>query len=194
MGWLANMIFGTPSSGQEGGGEVLPKAVENWQTAGGKTVATSSPEPIENETQADNQAGSMRADPLHDAHGLAIIPEVEIEHVEPHLSHDMHHLELWVRFKNHSEVEVEVTRAQCLRQHVDLGRFLKPGEAHEVQIYRGDTPRNNAEHTCEVLYKVIQTGDYFRANHVIRYKYERENDQEFYIPEEMELMGPIHKL
>lgn len=198
MGWLVDALFGKAQPGNLSSGS-LPKAVEQWQRTEPSADVTS---------QADStvqQAGSRRqvvmpveeptkGDPFHDQSGRKIVPEVEIEHIEAHESDDRKHLELWAHLKNHSVFEVEVTRVNCLRQHIEPKRFMRPGEVHEVRIYQGGMPKNDAEHKCEVQYKLCDNGDYFQADHVIRYHYERDDDGEYYLPERIELIRPIRDI
>ena len=175
MGWLSQLLFGNP----EQSGQVLPKQVEQWQN--GETQPVQSVSPSESSVMATQGVS-----------GQKIIPEVEIERVEPHLSGDMKHLDLWGHIKNHSSVEIELTRVQCLRQKSDPNRFLKPRESHEVKLYSGDTPRNDAERKAMLEYKIVANGDYFEAEHAIRYDYDEHDGDKFYVPDEFDLVRPIH--
>lgn len=174
MGWLSQLLFGDP----ERSGQVLPKNVEQWQNSTAATPAPSvSPEPSPMAAQ--------------DAPEKKIIPEVEIQRVEPHLSSDMKHLDLWAHVKNHSPVAVELTRVQCLRQKSDPNRFLKPGESYEVKLYSGDTPHDDAERKALLEYRIVENGDYFEAEHTIRYNYDERDGNKFYIPDDFDLVRPI---
>lgn len=186
MGWLANLVFGDPNYEQKGSG-VLPKAVESWKDASGKTQseAAANQAPVEVEGQAIESR-------LRDARGLKIVPEVEVIRVQSKPSSDMKHCDVWIQFKNNSEVEVEVTQISFLRQKLRFGRFLKPGESHEERVYSGDTPENDSERRCEVLYRVCENGDYFQADHLVEYDLEREGDENYYLPSEMKLISPVH--
>ncbi len=181
MGWLSKLLTGEEASPTRG--EVLPSAVQSWQEGNSSPAAAST-------ANSTSDVGNG----LKSADGQKVIPEVEIERVEPHLSGDGRHLELWAHIKNHSAAEVEITRVNCFGQHSMPGRFLKSGETYEIRIYAGDTPQNNAAHKCEVQFKVVMNGDYFQADHEIRYQYEKNEHGSFYIPEEMELIRPIRDI
>ncbi len=183
MSWLGNMLFGTPDTPHQ--------KDDGWQSVTNDKPEPGDPWPEDKEATIATQVDEVAPDNLRDASGQKIIPEVEIEMLKQTLSSDMHHLDLWARVKNHSSLEVEVTQVHCLKQQSRLGRFLKPSESHEVRIYSGDTPRNDAEQKCEVVYKVVQNGDYFQADHHIRYKYEQHDGEEYYVPEDMDLIRPI---
>lgn len=185
MGWLANAIFGDPNKDTDKSGR-LPKAVESWQRADGGKRDSSAPD-----QEAPQSVASESGSKLRDERGLKIIPEVEIVRLKTRLSSDMKHCDVWAQIKNLSEVEVEVTQVNFLRQRLRFGRFLKPGELHEERIYSGNTPTNDAETRCEVIYKVCENGDYFQAEHLVEYSYEQEGDDAFYVPEEMSRIAPV---
>lgn len=122
--------------------------------------------------------------------GAKIMPEVDIVEVEPNESSDGEHLELWLTLRNNSEFEVEVTRIELLKQRVMPGRFLKPNEEHELRVYRGDTPENEAERKAYVQYKIVDNTDLFQAEFRIDYHY----DDGRYVPEEFVLVRPIRDI
>lgn len=123
-----------------------------------------------------------------------IVPNVTIARVESHLSGDMRHIEVWVHVRNDSNVEVEVTRVNFWRQHATPGRYLEPGESYEIRIFSGDTRHDDAEQRCEVHFRHVETGDYFRADHRVDYRFEETDQGKFYIPEEMHLISPIRDI
>lgn len=194
MGFL-HWLFGNPApDGTQPDNNVRAKAVNEW---GGYN-----PEPSFEQTSQPSQAAARQPDqpaapapqpqhdPFHDSRGNKVVPEVEIVRCEPHLSNDEKHLELWVTVKNHSQFEVEVRNVYAFKQHYDLGRFLKPGEEHEVKIYNGDTPANDAEHKVLVQFKLIDANDMFQAEHFVKYHF----DHDRYIPAELELIRPIRDI
>lgn len=140
----------------------------------------------ENETEADKEA-----DPYRDDAGNKIRPEVAIERAKANLSSDMKRLELWTTIKNRSMFNIEVHRVNIIGQHTELGHSLRPGESCEVRIYNGSTPTNNAYHTAEIQFKITGSGDYFQADHSIKYHYELNDNGKFYVPEGFDLMRPI---
>lgn len=183
MGWFSNLLFGD-SEHRDASGIVLPKSVEQWQS-GGKS---SSPAPV---VQPQSTVASPAESPYRDGSGNKVIPEVDVSRVEPHLSSDQKHVEVWITVRNDSNLEIELTRIECLGRHVDPNRFLKAGESHELKAYAGDTPRDHSRHKAFVDYKIVGNGDYFRTEFVVEYHYERDEHGEFYIPEEFKRVGPV---
>ncbi len=192
MGWLQRMLLGDEASRMNGGDSLSSAGGEAWQKQSGEYV-TAPTVPQEQVVQQVN-AGETRPDLAHDTNGRKIIPEVAIENVESHVSSDMEHLELWVRLSNNSPLAVEVTQVNVLGSHVQFRRHLNAGESHEEKVYSGKTPHNDRYHTCEVQYKLVETGDYFQANHEIRYHYDRDERGEWHVPDEMTLIRPIRDI
>ena len=150
--------------------------------------------------KSDDDAGSSEnkstqtsgaVDQYHQASGGKVIPEVIVDHVNPHCSADMSHLELWIRLKNTSTFEVEVMEVRILGQSQGLNRFLKPGESHDCCVYKGSVPTNDAQHVAQVDYKIVGNGDYFESDHQIDYRLEDDNGVHHFIPEELKLQRPI---
>ncbi len=194
MGWLNDIMYGGP------GGETYEERLAR-QAAEALAAASPQPTPIEDGQPAPSGGKSTVADTVpqevdlyKQANGQKIIPTVSIERVESHLSDDMRRVEVWATVKNHSDFDVELTRVNFWRLHTNPGRFLKPGEGYEIRIYAGETRHDDAEHKAELQYKIVQTGDYFQADHRIDYHYERDGDDEFYVPEEMRLIVPIRDI
>jgi hypothetical protein len=133
-------------------------------------------------------------DEHHDQSGNKIIPEVYIERIEAHPSGDLKFLEIWAHLHNASEFPVQVTRVEGLKQRSDLGQFLQPNETHEVRIYRGQTPTNDAETRAMVTYKCTDNGDYFISDHLIEYTYQEHDGGHFYIPEEYRYLDQVRDL
>lgn len=198
MGWLANLVFGDPERDDaSANGASLPKAVESWQR-----MSNGEPTPVVPEKVQSNQSSTSSEElpatlvgQHSEVHNVeAEPPEVEIVRLESHLSSDMDHVEVWAHLKNQSDVDVEVARVDCLGSHMLLGRYLKPGETHEVKIFAGDTPENDALHTCMVTYKAVETGKYFETEHLVEYHYEDSEHGKYYVPEDMKLLRPVRKI
>lgn len=175
MGWLSDLLFGAPAKTPEE--TTLPKQVQAWEQGDGAV-------------QGVKGAGSStqpapQADPHRNASGGKVIPELAVTRLEPHPSSNSTHLEVWATFKNQSNFELELKRIIFLRQHTEPARFLKPGEEHELCIYKGETPRTNAEHKAEIQFKICDNDDYFQAEYQIEYHYEQSPHGNFYIPEEL---------
>jgi hypothetical protein len=114
-----------------------------------------------------------------------IVPEVDVERLEAHQNGDR--LELWAHVQNHSKFEVQVGRVNILGQHLDVGRFLKPGERNEVKIYAGAMPKDDSYHKAEFFFKIVKNGDYFCADHRIEYGFHDGH----YVPEDLKIIHPI---
>lgn len=171
MGWFANMVFGKPRNVQS----PQPPEHDVWGT---------SDEDVPNITEQKTPALQPDASP----------PEVQIVRVEPKASSDGRHLELWVCLDNTSGSELEVTRIEAFKQRVGLARFLNPDESHEVRIYNGDMPKDDANDMAAVTYKSIQSGQYYRAEYLVKFKYSQHAGVEQYVPYEFDLQRPIDNL
>lgn len=195
MGWLNRILNGTDAH-EETYEERLARlaaealATQSTQSGAGRSGAQS---PMVDKP-VTNGVAAQEVNPYIQANGQKVVPKVSIERVESHLADEMRRIEVWVHVKNLSDFEVELTRVNFWRQHTNPGRFLKPDESHEIRIYAGETRHDDAEHKAELQYKVIQTGDYFQADHHIEYQYERDENREFYIPEDMHLIEPIRDI
>lgn len=194
MGWLNNLLYGG-TQGESYEERLARQAAEAPEAPSSHSLK---PVPVEDAQQAVSSATPAADDAIAQganlytlANGQKIIPRVTIERVESHLSDEMRRVEVWVHVRNHSSFDVELTRVNFWRQHTDPGRFLKPGESYEIRIYAGETRHDDAEHKAEVQYKLVQTGDYFQADHHVEYRYERDERAEFYVPEEMRPIEPI---
>ena len=171
MGWLANMVFGKPSNVQS----PQPPEHDVWGV---------NDEEVPNLTEQKTPALQSDATP----------PEVQVIRVEPKASSDGAHLELWICLENTSDAKVEVTRIECLKQNSALARFLKPGENHEVRVYAGPMPKNDADNMTAITYKSIQSGQYYRAEYLVKFKYSQHSGVEQYIPYEFDLQRPVGNL
>lgn len=171
MGWFANFVFGKPQDTQgvsAQGGDAQPNAA------------------------AVSEVNAQ--DPHREQDGSKIIPEVTVSRVEPHPSSDMKQLELWIELHNQSQFEVEVRRCEILGQSSDPGRFLKPGEKFEIKVYRGDTPRDDSRNKANLQYKIVGNGDYFQSDHLVEFKIETADGVRWYLPCELELVGPVRDI
>lgn len=191
MGWLADAIFGKPESQDDG---ALPKRVEQWNN-GDRTIAV--PVPDERDEQSDPQADGASQkpqDPTRDAAGQKIVPEVRVERLDVKPLGSVNKVEVWATLKNHSELEVDVTKVLFLSGSVDPNRFLRPSEMHEIKIYSGDTPRNEAYKKLEVQYKIRANGDYFQADHLVQYEVEQYEGVTYYMPVDIDPLSPIRDI
>ncbi|MGB4762722.1 MAG: hypothetical protein WBP12_05210 [Candidatus Saccharimonas sp.] len=170
MGWFADFVFGKPQEQQAG---------------------------VDQAQQASNNQPGLTAepqDPHREADGSKIIPEVTVSRVEYHPSGDMKKLELWMELYNESQLEVEVKRFEVLGQSTELGRFLKPGEKYEVRVYRGDTPRDDSRDRANMQYRIVGNGDYFQSDHMVEFKLEEREGERWYLPCELQFVGPVRDI
>lgn len=201
MGWFGNLLFGdAPGETYEERlarqAKEAPAAPSQWKHADGSTVpvaaASDTPPPV-GATQSP-PTESPAVDPYKRANGTKVLPLIRVERVEAHLSSDMDDVEVWIHLKNESEFELEVTRVNFLKQHVQPARFLKPDQEYEIKVYSGDTPRNDSYRKAEIQYKIAKTGDYFQSDHRVDYAIEHEDGKEFYVPEEFVHIPPVRDI
>lgn len=189
MGWLTDLFFGskpdvTRKTEQDNTMEEQKRYIDepDWKNySWGQATTAPAPE----------QAAQ---DPYRTSSGEKIRPEVEIERVKSDLSSNSDHVDVWITLKNLSEFDVEVSRINFLGRNGGGGYFLKPGEAREVRVYSGDTPKNDAYHDANVQYKVTGNGDYFQADHYLQFHFEQTEHGNFYVPEECKLTRPIRDI
>jgi hypothetical protein len=131
-------------------------------------------------------AGPSPAATPVDSTGHKIIPEVLFEHCESHLNGSEVDVTVWAT--NQSSVEIELDKIVMLGLTTQLDRFLAPGEAHQLRLYRGRIPTNDSYHTAYLYYKQVSSGDYFQADFTIEYNYDSRG---FY---EVEELHPIHPI
>lgn len=107
-----------------------------------------------------------------DNRGQKIVPETEVIEVETHESGmDM---EVWATIKNTASFPVFLDKSVVLGQKIELDRELRPGEQHEVRVFRGPRPTNEGYKRAELYYRDQGSGDYFLANHQIEYRYQND--------------------
>lgn len=172
MGWFSDLVFGKTANQIEG---PTPKEYNVWGV---------DDEPVPNVAEQNVNA------PEHDESP----PEIHITRVEPHVSSDNKQLELWICLSNLSNNEAEITRIECFRQTTNPSRFLKSGENHELQIYRGPVMHTDTDTKMHVTYKSCVSGDYYLAEYLIKYKYTQHEDGGHYMPYEFDILKPVKKM
>jgi len=179
MGFFSK-LFGIGQSGKPETYE--ERLAHTTQAAGIGAVENSQPRvaSVSEELGAAQEDRSAR-DAFHDGAGRKVIPEIECERVEPHLSAEGSHMELWVTLCNKSPFEIEVTDVELLREHNRPGEFLKPGEKYEARIYQGDTPKDDTLDDVIIRYKIVGNGDYFESRNYIEYDFR----DGYYVPREI---------
>lgn len=124
---------------------------------------------------------------LYNQDGYKQVPVVGVVHTKYHMSGPS--LEVWSTIQNHSEREVMLDKIILLGRPMSLAHELQPGQEREFCVYRGVRPAHNHYKKAELYYKDLPSGDYFRADHLIGYKYETDKT---YSVEELELLTPIN--
>jgi len=105
-----------------------------------------------------------------DSHGKKIIPEVGIEHVASHIQGTSFTTTAWI--KNLSSLEIELDKITVLGIRNEIDRRLRPGQAHEVTLYRGPALKNDYNHKAILQYKIVENVDYFSVEYSVEFKYE----------------------
>ncbi|HET8884118.1 MAG TPA: hypothetical protein VFM68_01465 [Candidatus Saccharimonadales bacterium] len=147
-----------------------------WQALGkmaqGKPVFETPTEP--NTQDSTNQtAPPVSQDPNKtpvDGNGRKIIPAIRIEHCKTYRNGPRIDVRAWVT--NASDAEIEIEKIEVMGDNVDVDRRLRPQQSHEVVLYKGPAPTNDYEHKANVHYKLVSSGDYFRADYRIEYNQE----------------------
>lgn len=124
---------------------------------------------------------------LYDTAGNKHIPVVGVVHTKYTMSGA--NTEVWATIHNHSERLVMLDKIMLLGQRTELDHELKPGQEREFRVYHGLRMTHDNYKKAELYYKDVLTGDYFRADHLVGYKYEADKT---YSVDELELLTPIN--
>ena len=124
---------------------------------------------------------------LYDANGNKHIPIVGVSHTKYTLSGP--NTEVWATIHNHSERSMMLDKIILLGQRTELDHELGPGREREFRVYHGQRMVHDNYKKAELYYKDTLTGDYFRADHLVGYKYETDKT---YSVDELELLTPIN--
>lgn len=196
MGWLRDLIFGEPDGDDEYLARLNNNDMASSQDSRGSRDENNFDKDI-SEVAADTRKSDdkLQPDQYHSANGQKVIPEIEVERTEAHPSGDNKYLEVWAHIRNHASFDVELDKYEILGQRGDLNKFLKPGEIFELRLYRGPMPQSDSVRKMYIQYKIVGTGDYFQADHMIEYKYEQDNrGNKWYMPEELKLLRPVRDI
>lgn len=124
---------------------------------------------------------------LVDEKGYKHPPVVSITNVKGDLSD--RYYELWVTIKNQSNREVLLDKVTLLGTKFQANYPLHAGEQRVFQVYRGLRLTHDNYKKAELYYKDVPTGDYFRADHLLQYKYDTDGTYEVV---DFELFMPIY--
>lgn len=136
----------------------------------------------------ERQAKKEESRGLYDESGVKQIPEAGVIHVKYNLSGT--NVEVWATVRNHSTRNIELDKIMICGQKRELDYPLSPGAEREFSVYKGPFLMNDGYKRAELYYKDVQTGDYFRADHVIEYHYDAQSRA--YHVNSLELIRPIY--
>ncbi len=129
-------------------------------------------------------------DVYHDENGRKLVPEIECERVEPHLSGDESQMDLWATLVNRSSFELEITEVELLNVRDRPGVYLKSGERREVRLYQGGTPKDDVLDDVLFRYKIVGNGDYFEVRNFIDYDFH----DGYYVPKAIKQDRPVRDI
>lgn len=126
---------------------------------------------------------------LYDSSGHKQIPVVSLESPNPVPNGDL--IDIWVTIKNQSSRDITVEKVTLFGTRTELHIPLAPKQERELRIYRGKELTHNHYSKAELYYKDVLSGDYFRADHLIDYKYDGDKT---YDVSDFELLMPINDI
>ena len=111
-----------------------------------------------------------RPDPLHDAKGNLIQPELELKHHIEHVKYD--DMVLSLDLTNNSSVCVQIRRISILGSSEIHDLIIGPGETKQVEAYRGEIPHDNNQHYLTINYCELYSGvaNTFDNHYFIKFK------------------------
>lgn len=127
---------------------------------------------------------------LYDAKGYKQIPSARVTQVKYDI--DGADMEVWAVIENQSTRSLMLDKFVLVGQTVELGYRLEPGLNHEFRIFRGKRPTHDNYTKAALYYKDYLTGDYFRADHLVRYHFDPHDHS--YAVEGLTLLSPIRDI
>lgn len=106
---------------------------------------------------------------LYDEKGYKHPPVTSITNVKSDI-HEQYY-ELWVTIKNQSHRDIKLDKITLLGTRFELNYPLSAGEQRVFRAYRGNRLYHDHYKKAELYYHDVPTGDYFRADHVVHYRY-----------------------
>lgn len=107
---------------------------------------------------------------LVDEHGVKIVPTFKLDHVKSHRNDNKLTVTAWVT--NNSDQRIRIDWCEMLRHKQQFDRELDPGQGHELTLYEGEIPHDEAEHHAQFVYRSSQNGDLFQRMYRIEYHLE----------------------
>ncbi len=167
---LKKMIVGEPIFDQQN------KQKNDWDvdqnpTADFAEERDAKREKIENQKIiAKEQQSNLNS--LHDSRGYKKIPQCEVIRTRSVMSGK--NMDVWATIYNPSERPLELDKILVMGNKLELDYPLQSRSQREFRIFRGVRPKHESYKKAELYYKDIPTGDYFRADHLIDYKQEKD--------------------
>ena len=125
---------------------------------------------------------------LLDEHGYKIIPEIEVDDVRTRRNGDEMEVTAWV--SNKSEQQVRIDYCLMVGQKRVLNYELTPHQAHELVLYDGHIPNNNAYHRAELIFR-LSNGDQFDCVYYVTYHEDRDGK---FLVNELHNDGPVRDI
>lgn len=120
----------------------------------------------------ERQAKRQEADTatLYDEHGHKHIPTATVTNVKSNQHGD--HIELWATVTNQSDRELKLDKITLLGTKFIMDYPLGPGSQRVFRVYSGPQVMHDSYKKAELYYQDVLTNDYFRADHLVDYRYE----------------------
>lgn len=150
-----------------------PVFQDGESTSGGSSSAAGGQTVKAGETPRDNQ-------------GRKIIPEFEIENCKP--DDNGSRVDISAKITNTSDARVELDKIILWGQKYELDYRFEPHQSRQMWLYRGPAVRTNSYHTANLIYKLVDSGDYFQADYEIEYDLESDGS---YSLSELHLIRPV---
>lgn len=161
-----------------------PQSADEWDD---DAPTTDFAEERDEKRAAQQAAAGPVQDSLVDEHGNKHIPIATVINVRP--DNNGSSVDLWATIKNQSDRELLLDKITLLGTQFQLNYPLMPGAQRVFKVYSGPQLTHDNYKKAELYYKDVPTGDYFRADHLLEYKYEADKT---YDVNDMRLLMPIN--
>lgn len=105
--------------------------------------------------------------PLRDANGRKVIPDIKIEHVKSSRNGTTMTVEAWVT--NHSDLAIRLDDWHILGQRTQLHHELSPGQCHQMILYRGSVAPSEHDNRSKLTFRILANTDEFEINYRIEF-------------------------
>lgn len=154
-------------------------------------------EPVFQATDAEYGHGRVAPEPStekptddpYQSEGRKIIPEVSCGRIEWDENGDDHRT-MSVEIENRSELEVMLDKFSIFGHTTELDFHLMAGREREFNVYRGPELSNRSYTKAQLFFR-LENGDYFCAEHEIRYNVSGDGEN---VPTELRLIRPIRDI